>query len=405
MPALTPVIAHDATHLESASVLTDLSGGGRHANMAGQLAGLDGTMVGVRGNGSGWTYARVTRPATGVFVGMISNLAPRVMMFSDYSQPGNPAALLIENDVVLLGPYGQVRCEGSAFNTAMPDAANVKFVAIIFDPTGFQFYYNGVMLGTKFGVPLTLTTTTGSSWPVTWGLNATLHGMGMFSGVATVTDIQTMEAELRSAMVITGVGVTGLGDIAILSPGTASVIPGTNFTGGVIGIRREWAGSGSITGNVGLVDAALTPCRVVLFTKAGNYAVSETTSDAVGDYHFDGVNTAQEHYVVVFKAGITGAPALTAPVFNVGSQVAAMAYIGPGHVSGILKVVAAPAVRTVRLYDRLSGQLIRTTKSDAGGAFRFDNLELGRKYLAVGQDEDYPVKYNAAVADFLEAVL
>lgn len=37
---LTPIIAYDSSHFESNSVLTDLTGGGNHADMAGQSASL-----------------------------------------------------------------------------------------------------------------------------------------------------------------------------------------------------------------------------------------------------------------------------------------------------------------------------------------------------------------------------
>lgn len=79
-------------------------------------------------------------------------------------------------------------------------------------------------------------------------------------------------------------------------------------------------------------------------------------------------------------------------------------FYGPGFIAGIVKVLSNPAARTVRLYDRTTGKLLRDTTSDNAGAYRFEHLALGRKYLAVAFDDaGNPAMYNAAVADMVEA--
>ncbi len=77
---------------------------------------------------------------------------------------------------------------------------------------------------------------------------------------------------------------------------------------------------------------------------------------------------------------------------------------GPGRISGTLKVLTLPAAREVRLHDRLTGQLLRKTVSAPNGAYAFNSLQLGRKYLVIGLDDTgQAVMHNAAVADMLEA--
>ena len=178
---LIPTIAYDASHFQSNTVLTDLTGAGNHADMAGQTASLVvmGTnpiqsITCVKGVGAGWTYQRVTRATSGVLMALVSHVNPRVMLFSDYAIAGNPNALLIETDVTTLSPYGQIRCEGATNSVGLPTGAAVKFVAIAFDASGYQYYCNGSWVGAKFSVPLSLRSSVGSNWPSGWGLNANL---------------------------------------------------------------------------------------------------------------------------------------------------------------------------------------------------------------------------------------
>lgn len=77
---------------------------------------------------------------------------------------------------------------------------------------------------------------------------------------------------------------------------------------------------------------------------------------------------------------------------------------GPGRLSGTLKVLTVPSSREVRLHDRNSGQLLRTTLSATDGTYAFNNLQLGRKYLVIGLDDaGQAVMRNPGVADMQEA--
>ncbi|MGY8903707.1 MAG: hypothetical protein ACKVIH_04070 [Burkholderiales bacterium] len=77
---------------------------------------------------------------------------------------------------------------------------------------------------------------------------------------------------------------------------------------------------------------------------------------------------------------------------------------GPGYIAGTVKVLTAPVARRVALFDQRSLLLLQTTMSAADGAYRFNNLQLGRNFLAVALDDaNNTVVYNAAVADLVQA--
>lgn len=78
---------------------------------------------------------------------------------------------------------------------------------------------------------------------------------------------------------------------------------------------------------------------------------------------------------------------------------------GPFRVAGTVKIDGTPPVpvrRRVRLFDVISGRLVRQVWSDTGGAFSFERVRAG-EYLVVS--DDYTRAYNAVVADRVLAVL
>lgn len=78
---------------------------------------------------------------------------------------------------------------------------------------------------------------------------------------------------------------------------------------------------------------------------------------------------------------------------------------GPGRIAGSVVVDANPDVpvrRRVRLYDGLTGALVRETWSAADGVYAFERVRIGM-YCVVSHD--HTGEYNAAVRDRIEAVL
>jgi hypothetical protein len=70
---------------------------------------------------------------------------------------------------------------------------------------------------------------------------------------------------------------------------------------------------------------------------------------------------------------------------------------GPGQIAGTVTAGGSPAVRRVRLYDRISGRLLRETWSDESGAYQFDNVALDRAYTITSLD--HTLTHNAVIAD------
>lgn len=331
---LTPVIAYDSSHFQSNSALSDLTGGGNHADMAGQSASL--VVVGtnpiqsitcVKGVGAGWSYAKVDHPTSGVLMALVSHVSPRVMLFSDYGVSGSPHALLIETDVTTLSPHGQIRCEGFANSVGLPTAAAVKFVAIAFDASGYQYYYNGNWVGARFSVSLTLRSSVGSNWPSGWGLNANLSALAMFEGVASLTDLQDLEAQVRLAVVgppvvfnafgtalnrvntiaTVNLATQGLGD----NTGRISTAPIEALDG--VGVRHKamaynlgqrdiyFGGAGQVVGSVKNTPATPVRRRVLLIEEATRAVIRETWSEAgTGVYAFERIAMNTTYTVVSY---------------------------------------------------------------------------------------------------------
>lgn len=77
---------------------------------------------------------------------------------------------------------------------------------------------------------------------------------------------------------------------------------------------------------------------------------------------------------------------------------------GPYRVAGTVKIDGTPATpvrRRVRLFDVVSGRLVREQWSATDGTFSFDKIRAG-EYLVVS--DDYTRTYNAVVADRVSAV-
>lgn len=77
---------------------------------------------------------------------------------------------------------------------------------------------------------------------------------------------------------------------------------------------------------------------------------------------------------------------------------------GPYRVAGAVKIDGTPAVpvaRRVRLFDVISGRLVRQVWSGPDGAFAFERIRAG-EYLVVS--DDHTRTYNAVAADRVAAV-
>lgn len=72
---------------------------------------------------------------------------------------------------------------------------------------------------------------------------------------------------------------------------------------------------------------------------------------------------------------------------------------------GLVTVNAAPAQRNLKLFTRYGSVLVRTTRSDDDGSYRFEYLDENQVFQIVGQDDPVPPLYQAVVRDFLVPVV
>lgn len=72
---------------------------------------------------------------------------------------------------------------------------------------------------------------------------------------------------------------------------------------------------------------------------------------------------------------------------------------GLGVITGVTTVENVPRSRRVRLYEKLSGRLIRETFSNSVGQYTFANIDATREYFVVAHD--HLRVYNAVVQDML----
>lgn len=307
VPALTPVVAFDCLHMESQYIMTDLSGGGKHLNTTNQPSGAAAssptdTAYAMAGNGNNATHARVTTPSQGLLCAYVHNVNPRIMCFSDYGGPnGSPHALLIERDNP--APYGQLR--NSAGSVNFPDDALVKFVALRFNGTVWQFYYNGNWLGgerTADFAAAILPSSVGSGWPSSWGWNAGVSCIGMFSGACTLADIQLIESTARAEF--EGPDVSSYS--APLDPNRSinnplALLPGQHPKVSAP-LKAGWkniyqGGSGTIQGTV-TIENIPGARQVRLFDKRSGLLIAETWSTPTGHYEFNNVDAGKEYFVV-----------------------------------------------------------------------------------------------------------
>jgi len=68
-----------------------------------------------------------------------------------------------------------------------------------------------------------------------------------------------------------------------------------------------------------------------------------------------------------------------------------------GYIAGTVRIEGAPARCRVRCIERQTGRLVAETWSSDQGQYRFDYLEIHRRYQVVAMD--YQLQYNAVIAD------
>ncbi|MEN8720462.1 MAG: hypothetical protein ABF296_09400 [Oceanococcaceae bacterium] len=74
-------------------------------------------------------------------------------------------------------------------------------------------------------------------------------------------------------------------------------------------------------------------------------------------------------------------------------------FFGDGVIEGTVTTLGSPTIDTVRLYDRVTGQMVGQTRSKPDGSYRFPGLDTSREYVVVGIDKQR--QYEAVARDLI----
>lgn len=75
-------------------------------------------------------------------------------------------------------------------------------------------------------------------------------------------------------------------------------------------------------------------------------------------------------------------------------------YFGMASISGVVTENGLPVVRYVRLFDKVSGTLVRVTRSAADGSYRFNRVKADHEWFVVSHDTENRA-YNAVIQDMI----
>lgn len=93
-------------------------------------------------------------------------------------------------------------------------------------------------------------------------------------------------------------------------------------------------------------------------------------------------------------AKILDLPLLAIPALGTGL------YDGAATISGVVTENGLPVVRYVRLFDKVSGTLVRVTRSKPDGSYLFAGLKANNEWFVVSHDTENRA-YNAVIQDLI----
>ncbi len=300
VPGLTPVGAWDAARVDSTMLFDGV--GSNHIVRSSVVAGSDFLYRGFAGNGNPMVpVTPIPVPATGVVAGFWSPKRRNVLL----QDTGQRYALHLSDN-------------GQGWHSS--DAAYGKYGAI-----GVRYFVAMVMRGSDsilyvdgnlVGSPLSSVYTIGYIRQVGYGGNGNeynldadefLHGLGVWTGVATQADVQALEAALRLAVVGEPASYRGFEVFSRCNaeaPGALQAPKGWNYDA----MCRRISAGNYYTGNgviVGTVKEKSTPMnrplrrRVRLYLEKTGEFLDETWSDAAtGAYTFTGLDPGQIYTVI-----------------------------------------------------------------------------------------------------------
>lgn len=299
-PSLTPLAVFDADSSLSSGALSDRSGLSVTLALNGQsVRAVAGDTItaqlrkAIIGAGARLQYsAPVSFPTTGLFIALVK---PNATVVLNAQQAGG-SQYLMAYDLALQRWYAS---SGGRVPVTTGDVWQV--VAKWWDATNFRVFVNNNWADAALTFANRPSSLSGMIYDNGHNLGGALAAHGLFSGAATLADIQAIATELFASFnagVLQGRGLSQQLALRCLNPRAHLGAPAARGMGARHGRRNIYfGGSGRIAGVVSIENVPGAR-KVRLFDKRTGALVREVWSNAAGQYEFAGVDASLEYFVV-----------------------------------------------------------------------------------------------------------
>lgn len=302
VPALTPVAAWDAKHI--GDTLTDQVGG-HHATVTGGVSLNNRDIVAVKGTGNLWPLAsNVVLPTECTVAGFVKVNSNSILFYGGDST----SSYLFDQESSGAGHYFNWNSGTYGILSPGPSYDVWKFMAVVKRTTNFGLYINGGWVSETGGSLSWLPPSIGgfgyvsNGNPYNFDYNDLMSAAGVWSGAATLSELQSLEAAVREAMVPPPPEVVSypfnagrlITNSLALAPGKLRVLQ-RDFRADRKNIYVD--GRGVISGTV-TIENIPGSRRVRLFDKKTGLLVGETVSATNGYYEFRDLDSKREYFVV-----------------------------------------------------------------------------------------------------------
>lgn len=297
---LTPVAAWDASSFNSTKLLDRVGSN----NMT--YGGAEAAPVFYKqfsGNENPWPLdSSISLPTDATLVGFVRHVGRGLMFYKTLGDGGN-YFMNQEGDQQM---YQYANGTGGNVGTG-PDWDTWKFMAMVKDSTNARLYINGAWAGSQFSASWVPDAIGGVGYYSNgnWyniGSRERFSAAGVWSGAATLTELQELEAAVRSELAGPPVGAFSAPLSATVSVNNPlALLPGPRPNVSAP-LKAGWkniyqGGSGTIQGTV-TIENIPGARQVRLFDKRTGLVIGETWSSATGHYEFNNIDTTREYFVV-----------------------------------------------------------------------------------------------------------
>jgi hypothetical protein len=300
IPALTPLAVFDSDSTVGANGWEDRSGLPLTASLNSQKVLVSSTLnpqsswrrALIGANGRVQYSSPVPLPVEGLFIAFVKPSGNIVLN----SQGNGGSTFLLAYD------SEQKWYMGSGSYVPVSTGRDWQVVAVKWDSTDFRIYASGGWVDVARPFSARPSSVSGMVYDNNYNLNGALAAHGLFSGTATLADIQAIDAELMSLFQVSPPGAysatlprsANISNPLALNPG-----PPPPYSGEVLqGWKNIYqGGSGTIQGTT-TIENIPGARQVRLYDKHSGLLVAETWSSPVGHYEFNNIDSSKEYFVV-----------------------------------------------------------------------------------------------------------